>query len=71
MKQLYLFSKIVKELREANKWTQEFVAKKIDIAYQSYQNYERGITLPSIKNLIKLADLFDVSIDYLLGRKEY
>ena len=36
-----------------------------------YQAYERGIALPNLKNFVKLADIFDVSLDYLLGRKEY
>ncbi len=71
MKVLYKFSNVIKELRESNKWTQEYVANKIGITYQSYQNYERGLTMPNVKNLIKLSMLFEVSVDYLLGLKEY
>ncbi len=71
MKGLYKFSKIIKELRLQNEWSQDYVAKQLGITYQSYQAYEKGIGIPSLENFIKLADLFDVSLDYLVGRKEY
>lgn len=71
MKGLYKFSKIIKELRLQNEWSQDYVAKQLGITYQSYQAYENGIGIPSLENFIKLADLFDVSLDYLVGRKEY
>ena len=44
--------------------------EKLGIAYQSYQAYERDVALPTLKNFVAIADLFDVSLDYLLGRKE-
>ncbi len=61
----------LKLLRKRKKYTQAFVASKLGIAYQSYQNYERGLTLPTLENFVKLADLYEVSLDYLIGRKEY
>jgi transcriptional regulator with XRE-family HTH domain len=64
-------SKSLKELREQYKFTQKQVAEKLGVVYQTYQSYELGINLPSLENFVKLADLYDVSLDFLLGRKEY
>ncbi len=70
MQELYNFSKIIKELRKQSGMTQKEVAEKLAIKTQSYQSYETGITVPSLQKFIKLADLFDVSLDFLVGRKE-
>ena len=59
------------ELRKLNRLTQRQVADKIGITQPSYIRYENGKAEPSLENLVKIADLFDVSIDYLCGRKEY
>ena len=59
------------EQRKLNNLTQREVAQKLGIAQPSYIRYENGKAEPTIENLIKLADLFDVSIDFLCGRKEY
>lgn len=71
MKELYEFPKIIKELRTGEELTQKQVAEKLGITYQSYQAYELGIAIPSLVNFIKLADLFNVSLDYLIGRGTY
>lgn len=70
-KTLLSFCQNLKELRLQHKYTQKQVAEKIGITYQSYQHYEMGLGFPSIPNLVKIADLFDVSIDEMLGRKVY
>ena len=71
MKEFEEFPKILRVLRQAYGFTQQDVAQKLNIAYQSYQAYERGITLPTLKNFVAIADLFDVSLEYLLGRKDF
>ncbi len=71
MNNLYTLSDRIKKLRLQYGYTQKYMAEKLEISYQSYQAYEYGKTLPSLENFIKLADLFDVSLDYLIGRKEY
>lgn len=71
MNEMYEFSNIIKELRRKEEMTQREVAEKIGVRYQSYQAYELGLSLPSLENFIKLADLFEVSLDYLIGRKDY
>jgi len=65
------FCKNVKDLRLQYHYTQRFVADKLGITSQSYGAYELGLNEPSIPNLIKLADLYDISLDELVGRKEY
>ena len=47
------------------------VAEYLHIAQPSYIRYERGDAQPTLENLSRLADLFDVSADYLPGRKEW
>ena len=59
------------EQRKLNKMTQRQVALRLNIKQPSYIRYEKGDAEPSLESLVILADLFDVSIDYLLGRTEY
>lgn len=49
--------------------TQEYIAKQTGLTQQSYRNYESGARQANYATLIRLADYFGVSIDYLLGRK--
>ncbi len=65
------FSITVKELRSSTKYTQKDVAEKLGITYQSYQAYESGKALPSLPIFISIAEIYDVSLDYLIGKKEY
>lgn len=63
----------LKKLREQNKafnkeWTQGYVADKLCVARVTYTAYENGTKQPTLETLISIADIFDVSIDYLLGR---
>ena len=66
-----VLSKRLKQLRKSSGYTLKSVANYLGVVYQTYQSYELGVNLPSINNLVKLADLFDVSTDYLLGRTEF
>lgn len=47
------------------------IAADIGIPHTNLSAYKTGVTLPSTKRLIKLADYFGVSTDYLLGREGY
>lgn len=60
---------ILKSLRKSNGYNtlQEFCAA-IDINFSTYQNYEAGKRIPTAEILIKLADFYGVTVDYLLGR---
>ena len=60
----------LKELRTANKLTQNQVALAIRINERTYRRYEAGEIEPSAVTIIKLADYFDISADYLLCRTD-
>ena len=52
------------------KKTQKQTAEVLEMKLRSYQTYEQGVREPSIKKLITLADFFDVTLDYLMGRTD-
>ena len=64
-----LFSERLKTLRKEKKLTQKELAEQIGISQKSYSHWETGKNEPSFENLIKLADLLEVSLDWLFGRK--
>lgn len=64
------FDKILKKLRQDNNLTQDELAKKIDSSRSNIANYENGKNKPSVEILEKLAELFNVSTDYLLGKSD-
>ncbi|MCQ4925044.1 helix-turn-helix domain-containing protein [Tissierella carlieri] len=59
---------ILRELREEKDLTQVELAKKLNITSQSLSQCELGKRLPDIEMINILADFFNVSIDYLVGR---
>lgn len=63
-------SKALKRFRNEFNLKQGDIAASIGIHQQAYQRYEAGKVLPIITALIKLADVYGVSIDYLVGRVE-
>ena len=65
-----VFNMRVRELRKEKKETQVQVAAAIGVAEQYYQKLEYGTNLPGIENAWKLADHFNVTIDYLVGRTD-
>ena len=60
----------IKELRKTAGLTQENAAKKLNISRQVFANYENEINQPSPEMLCEIADLFNCSIDYLVGRED-
>ena len=50
--------------------TQKEVAAGLDIGYRAYQCYEYDQRYPDVPGLIAIADYFDVSLDYLVGRSD-
>ena len=65
-----LFNECLKQIRLKNNCTQSAVANYLGISDRAYQNYEYGNREPNIDNLIKIADYFNVSLDYLVGRTD-
>lgn len=59
----------LKEARKTKKLTMQQAAELIGVSASSYQKYEYGINKPDIDTLRKIADVFGVTTDYLLGRE--
>lgn len=64
-----MLGEIVKELRKERNLSQEGLAKAIGVSQKAIDYWERGINEPKASYIVKLADFFDVSADYILGRK--
>ncbi len=62
------FSERLKELRLAKGLTQMQVSQSTGMSLLGYQRYEYGSREPAYNKLLALADYFDVSLDYLVGR---
>lgn len=63
-----ILAKRLKECRKEKGLTQMQVAIYSDITERAYQNYELNRREPKIEILVRIADLFEVSLDYLCGR---
>lgn len=63
-------SERLKQLRLARNLTQKQLALSIDASERGIQNYELGVRAPTVEILVSLADYFDVSLDYLVGRSQ-
>lgn len=57
-------------LRVRDGLSREDVARRLNVSAMTIRNWEIGLTEPSASQIIALADLFNVSADYLLGRKD-
>lgn len=64
------FSEALKRFREEKHLTQKQIADTIRIRERSYQRYEHGQVKPSIDMVRRIADAYNVSIDYLVGRTD-
>ena len=61
----------IAELRKENGLSQRQLAKEIATSQANLSRWEQGLNEPSIIECWKIANFFDVSIDFLCGRKEY
>ena len=60
----------LKDLRKSHNLTLKELASQIEISYQALSNYENSNRQPDYETLIRLADFFNVSVDYLLGHTD-
>ncbi|WP_368434565.1 helix-turn-helix domain-containing protein [Leuconostoc citreum] len=60
----------LRELRLGHKERQIDLSVGVEIDTQDISRYERGVTMPGLKRLIRFADYYNVSIDYLVGRSD-
>lgn len=59
----------IRFFRKANNLTQEELSKQLGGSKNLVSNYENGISTPDIYTLVKLADIFDITLDELVGRE--
>ena len=64
------FSERLKDLRKQAEITQVDVAAKLGISQPAYASWERGLKKPTQENLVKIAQILNVSVDYLVGNSE-
>ncbi len=58
----------IRNLREDNDYRQKDIAAVLNVSQNTYSQYENGVIELTAENLMKLADFYGVSVDYLLGR---
>ena len=63
-----MFHERLKQIRKSRNVTQSQVSAMLEISTRNYQSFEYGECKPSFDTLIALAEYFDVSLDYLVGR---
>lgn len=61
------FGKNLESLRKGNKMSQEKLGKSLGLTQQMISSYEKGQSSPNVEVLCKIADLFQVSLDYLVN----
>lgn len=66
-----MFHVRLRELRMKNKYTQQKMADMLTLTLNAYQKYEQAERMPPADTLVKIADIFNVPTDYLLGRDAY
>ena len=65
-----MFHTRLRELRLARNLTAKTMAEFLGMVYRNYQRYETGEVDPPLSKAIALADYFNVSLDYLVGRSD-
>ena len=64
------FAERIIQLKSEHKLLQKDIAAAIGLSIRAYQYYEKGQKEPTLSVLVRLADYFDVSLDYLVGRSD-
>jgi len=65
-----IFSERLIQLRKSKGLSQIAFAKEVGVSPRVYQSYEYGQSEPGMSKLVKIADVLDVSLDYLTGRTD-
>ncbi len=64
-----MIAKRIKDLRKKSGWSQQKLAEKSGLSYNTITKIEQGVAIkPTIQTMIKIADAFQISIDELVGR---
>ena len=64
------FTERLKQLRSARKMTQTRLAQLLDVSPRVYNRWENGVATPHLDTVVRIADILDVSLDELAGRKD-
>jgi len=65
-----MLAKRLKELRKKSGWSQQKLAEKSGLSYNTITKIEQGAaTMPTIQTMIRIADAFGISLDELVGRR--
>ena len=67
---MIILAERMKDLRKEHHMTQQMLATRLGISSSVISSYELQDRTPSVEMLCRIADLFDISIDYLLGRTD-
>ena len=65
------FHERLRELRKQSPLMQKDIAEKIGVSVRTFQQYELGKIEPNVERLIRLSQIFNVSVDYLVCRDDY
>lgn len=66
-----MLSKRVKELRKQKGWSQQKLAEKTGLSFNTITKIEQGLAEhPNLKTLLKIADVFEISLDEVVGREK-
>ncbi len=66
-----MFPQRLNQTRKAKGFTAQFMADKLNISIRNYRKYESGHVRPTLECLVKIADILNVSTDYLLCRDTF
>lgn len=66
-----MFGKRLNQLRKQRGYTALQMANSLSVSLRTYRHYESEKTSPSLETLVKIADILDISVDYLLGRDNF
>lgn len=66
-----MFGKRLNKVRKTKGFTAQYMADYLSVTLRTYRNYESESSYPDFDKLVRIADLLDVSTDWLLGRDEW
>ena len=64
------FPERLKQLRDEKEWTQEYLGKLLGFSDATINRYEKGLRSPEPETISRLADIFDTTTDFILGRSD-
>lgn len=66
-----MFGKRLNSIRKQRGFTAQQMADSLTVSLRTYRNYESEHSYPSLEALVKISDILDVPIDFLLGRDQW